>query len=238
MNCKILKLSNGEELIADVQEDSEKYIVNNPMVFLTTTMSDENGLGVDVTFMKDWLNNSDIKTIELSKDRVVAIIDASKKCVRHYTLEKEKNENEEKLKNNLSEQEIEQYMKDVDAIMEQIFNPSSSGDEIPFEDEIPYEEIEREEKRRRKRRKRKKNIENNIIPKEFQDRPMIYLNMVIPPEAIMNLISAGILDPEMIQTMIDQVKKKAKFTGDEKTRKDYGNKFSDWNPDPKSDDYL
>lgn len=238
MNCKILKLSNGEELIADVQEDSEKYIVNNPMVFLTTTMSDENGLGVDVTFMKDWLNNSDIKTIELSKDRVVAIIDASKKCVRHYTLEKEKNENEEKLKNNLSEQEIEQYMKDVDAIMEQIFNPSSNGDEFPFEDEIPYEEIEREEKRRRKRRKRKKNIENNIIPKEFQDRPMIYLNMVIPPEAIMNLISAGILDPEMIQTMIDQVKKKAKFTGDEKTRKDFGNKFSDWNPDPKSDDYL
>ena len=67
---------------------------------------------------------------------------------------------------------------------------------------------------------------------------MIYLNMVIPPEAIMNLISAGILDPEMIQTMIDQVKKKAKFTGDEKTRKDFGNKFSDWNPDPKSDDYL
>lgn len=238
MNCKIIKLSNGEELIADVQEDSEKYIINDPMVFLTTTMSDETGLGVDVTFMKDWLNNSDIKTIELSKDRVVAIIDASKKCIRHYSLEKEKNENEKKIANTLSEQELDEFMKNVDAVMEQMFNPNSVGPDAPFEDELPYDEYEREEKRRKKRRKRKKSIENSMIPKELQDRPMIYLNMVIPPEAIMNLISAGILDPEMIQTMIDQVKKKAKFTGDEKDRKDFGNKFSDWNPDPKSDDYL
>lgn len=238
MNYKIIKLSNGEELIADVQEDSEKYIINNPMVFLTTTMSDEQGIGVDVTFMKDWLNNSDIKTIELSKDRVVAMIDASKKCIKYYNFEIEKIQNEEKMKNNLSEQELEQFIKDIDSVMEKIFNPDEMDENIPYEDEIPYDEIERQEKRRKKRRKRKKNIENNMIPKELQERPMIYLNMVIPPEAIMNLMTAGILDPEILQTMIDEVKKKAKFSGDEKNRKDFGNKFSDWNPDPKSDDYL
>jgi len=238
MNCKIIKLSNGEELIADVQEDSEKYIITNPMVFLTTTMSDDQGLGIDVTFMKDWLNNSDIKTIELNKDKVVAMIDASKKCIKYYNYEVEKTQNEEKMKNNLSEKELEQFMKDIDSVMEKIFNPDGIADDIPYDDELPYDEIERQEKRRKKRRKRKKNIENNMIPKELQERPMIYLNMVIPPEAIMNLMTAGILDPEILQTMIDEVKKKAKFSGDEKNRKDFGNKFSDWNPDPKSDDYL
>jgi len=238
MNCKIIKLSNGEELIADVHENSDKYTINNPMVFLTSTMTDPNGNTVDVTFMKDWLNNSDVKTIDLYKDRVVAMTDASKKCVQHYTLEKEKNENDLKMQNELDQKELEQFMKDVDNIVDQMINSTKYEEEMPYEDETPYEEYERSKKRRKKRRKRKSDDSANMIPKELQERPMIYLNMVIPPEAIMNLISSGILEPEMLQIMIDEVKKKAKFTGDEKNHKDFGNRFSDWNPDPKSDDYL
>ena len=61
--------------------------------------------------------------------------------------------------------------------------------------------------------------------------------MVIPPEAIMNLITSGILEPDMLLKMIDEIKKRNKFTGDEKGREDFGNQFSDWNPDPLSDDY-
>lgn len=237
MNCKILKLSNGEELIADVQEDSEKYIINNPMVFLTSSMIDDNGIPVDVTFMKDWLNNSDIKTIELNKDRVVAVTTASKKCIHHYTLEKEKFEADMKMKNELTDKEYQQFMNDIDNMVSK-FIESQDEPELPFEDETPFEELERMHKRRKKRRKRKKQTNSSLIPEELQDRPMIYLNMVIPPEALMNLITSGIIDPEILQVMIDEVKKKAKFTGDEKNRKDFGNKFSDWNPDPKSDDYL
>ena len=238
MNCKIIKLNNGEEIIADVHEDSDKYTITNPMVFLTSTMTDQNGNTVDVTFMKDWLNHSDLKTIELNKDRVVVIADASKNCIQHYNLEKEKNENEIKMQNELDKKELEEFMKDVDTIVDQMINSAKYEEEMPYEDETPYEEYERRKKRRKKRRKRKSDDSMNMIPKELQERPMIYLNMVIPPEAIMNLISAGILEPEMLQVMIDEVKKKAKFTGDEKSNKDFGNRFSDWNPDPKSDDYL
>ena len=78
---------------------------------------------------------------------------------------------------------------------------------------------------------------SDLIPDELKERPMIYLSMVIPPECIMNLMTAGILDPEHLLEMIKEVKKKNNFTGDEKNREDFGSKFTDWNPDPKSSDY-
>lgn len=80
--------------------------------------------------------------------------------------------------------------------------------------------------------------ETEIGMEKMEEKQMIYMSMVFPPEMIMNLITSGILDPRDIQKMIKEVKKKNKFTGDEKERKDFGNKFSDWNPDPNSDDYA
>ena len=53
----------------------------------------------------------------------------------------------------------------------------------------------------------------------------------------MNLITAGVIEPQVLLNMIDEVKKRNRFTGDEKNRKDFGNNFSDWNPDPNSGDY-
>ena len=235
MNCKILKLSNGEELIADVEEQSDSFLIHNPMVFLTSTMSDMSGIPVDVTFLKDWLNNSDNKSINIQKDRVVAITDAGKKTAEYYDMEKKKNDSEQK---EISDEEMKNFIENVDKMVEDLFQAKQEEEMNNYDESTPYEEYEEQlERKRRKKRKKKKESPFNMIPKEFQERPMIYLNMVIPPEALMNLISAGILDVEMIQTMVDEVKKKNKFTGDEKTRKDFGNKFSDWNPDPKSDDY-
>lgn len=235
MNCKILKLSNGEELIADVEEQSDSFLIHNPMVFLTSTMSDMSGVPVDVTFLKDWLNNSDNKSINIQKDRVFAITDAGKKTAEYYDMEKKKNDSEQK---EISDEEMKNFIENVDKMVEGLFQAKQEEEMNNYDESTPYEEYEEQlERKRRKKRKKKKESPFNMIPKEFQERPMIYLNMVIPPEALMNLISAGILDVEMIQTMVDEVKKKNKFTGDEKTRKDFGNKFSDWNPDPKSDDY-
>lgn len=234
MNYKILKLSNGEELIADVEEHSDSFLIHKPMVFLTSTMTDMNGVPVDVTFLRDWLNNSDNKTISVLKDRVVAITDASKKSIEYYDIEKNKNDTEDK---EISDEDMKNFIENVDKIVEDLFQ-AKQEENNDYDQLSPFEEYEEQlERKRRRKRKKRKQIQNNIIPKELQDRPMIYLNMIIPPEAIMNLISAGVLDIEMIQTMIDEIKKKNKFTGDEKTRKDFGNKFSDWNPDPKSDDY-
>jgi hypothetical protein len=53
----------------------------------------------------------------------------------------------------------------------------------------------------------------------------------------MNMITSGVIKPQVLLDMIEEVKKRNRFTGDEKDRKDFGDKFSDWNPDPNSEDY-
>lgn len=235
MDCKIIKLNNGEEIIANVEENTEKLIVDQPMMFVTSFMTDPFGRTVDVTYLKDWLSHSDNKKIELDKNRIVMMTDASKKSVKIYNLEREKYLKTEESIVVDGEQSIQDMIQEMDRMVDQMVNESSEPHDVntdfPFQEEEPYPA-------RKKKKKKKRSVDNSMIPDELKDRPMLYLNMIIPPEAIMNLISSGILDPEMIQTMIDEVKKKNKFTGDEKTREDFGNKYSDWNPDPKSDDYI
>ena len=69
------------------------------------------------------------------------------------------------------------------------------------------------------------------------DRHMIMMQLYIPAESIMNMITSGILDPQVLLDMIEEVKKRNRFTGDEKKKKTFGNDFTDWNPDPNSTDY-
>ena len=66
---------------------------------------------------------------------------------------------------------------------------------------------------------------------------MIMMQLYIPAESIMNLVTSGVIDPKTLLDMVKEVKKRNRFTGDEKTREDFGNKYSDWNPDPGSDEY-
>lgn len=235
MNYKIIKLNSGEELIADVVENEDSLILTRPMVFVNSTMSSNSGIAVDVTFLKDWLNNSDEKKLEIKKDKIIAIIDPSKKCSAVYDDEKKREDDTIKL-----EEEMEKNPEDLKEQLENMLD-SFINDAQELPDDYYHHMDDAEEqyfaKKRKRRKKKKEPSVSSFIPKELQDRPMIYLNMIIPPEAIMNMITSGILEPEMLQKMIDEVKKKNKFTGDEKTREDFGNQFSDWNPDPTSDDY-
>jgi hypothetical protein len=137
-----------------------------------------------------------------------------------------------------AEEFLQQMDKMVSEIMENSIPESFSQDDKfdNYESFLESEEKKYHQRKRKKKRKKESDI-SNMIPKELRDRPMIYLNMIIPPEAIMNLISSGVLDADVIQKIIDETKKKNNFTGDEKSRGDFGNKLSDWNPDPQSDDY-
>jgi len=235
MNYKIVKLSSGEELIADIVENEDTVTLERPMVFVNSTMSSDSGLAVDVTFMKDWLNNSDIKKLDIKKEKIIAIIEPSKKCSEIYDDEKKREDDTSKIEEEL-ENNPESLKDHLSNMLDNLLNDSS---DLP-DDYYNHMESAEEEyfaKKRKKKRRKKESEVNSFIPKELQERPMIYLNMIIPPEAIMNMITAGIIEPETLQKMVDEVKKKNKFTGDEKNRDDFGNQFSDWNPDPTSDDY-
>lgn len=219
MNCKILKLKSGEEVISILTESKGKYTLDNPMLFRSTTLMDQMGRPFDMTTLKDWLYNSDIKSITIPRSHVVSLVEPSQKCRTMYL---DQLSNLSAVSTEVVSQEdranAEKEMEDMFNELFEKFGPGGEGlDEkgVPFPDE-----------------------ETEIGMEKMDGKQMIYMSMVFPPEMIMNLITSGILDPRDIQKMIKEVKKKNKFTGDEKERKDFGNKFSDWNPDPNSDDYA
>jgi hypothetical protein len=232
---KVFKLVNGDEIIGNIIDSNDSiFKINNPMIFRTSTVMDNRGYPYDVTILKDWMIRSDDKIAEIHKNQVSLIFSPNEKTIKLYNLELDRMENSPE---------------------EQIVN--ADGPDSPFEstpendltnmlddfmDEI-HGIMQDNQKHNQKKKKRKKLPKvdevsfESMIPDELKKRPMIYLSMVIPPEAIMNLMTAGILDPEQLLGMIKEIKKANKFTGDEKKRKDFGNKFSDWNPDPESPDY-
>jgi hypothetical protein len=230
MNYQIIKLVSGEELIAEISESTESTVkLENPMIFKTTTMLDRAGQPYDVTILKDWLLRSDTKNTHILRNMISATLTPNSKTVKLYELELKRSIEQSKVEDEIVNSE--QLLKEMESFDQLLDSFNDFMNDLPFE-------------KPRKRKKRKKQIPTNpvddvksMIPDELKERPMIYLSMIIPPEAIMNLVTSGILDPDQLLAMIEEVKKKEKFTGDEKKREDFGNKFSDWNPDPKSDDY-
>lgn len=238
-NIKIFKLVSGDEIIGDMMEstDDSIYKISQPMIFKTSTVMDNSGYPYDVTVLKDWLIRTDSKIAEISKTQISLVFSPNEQTVKLYTLELER----------IKDTPQEEIVKADDAVMENFaddMNVKAFNDMMDSffsnMDEYMDNYPKHHEKKKRKKRQQPKQTEfnlSNLIPDELKKRPMIYLSMVIPPEAIMNLISAGIIDPEQLLTMIEEIKKENKFTGDEKKRKDFGSKFSDWNPDPESPDY-
>ena len=84
MNCKILKLKSGEEVISILTETKGKYTLKNPMLFRSTTMMDMSGRPYDMTTLKDWLYNSDEKTISIPRSHVASMVEPSQKCKTMY----------------------------------------------------------------------------------------------------------------------------------------------------------
>jgi hypothetical protein len=224
MNYKLIKLNNGEELIGDIIENESSIVVTKPMVFISATLSDPSGIPLNVTMLKDWLDNSDNKIIEIQKSKIIVIIEPAKKTVDFYVNECNK---ESKLSKDMDAMS-KLFTETMGDLFNEMINDSENGVNQNFE---PIQEYQEEKPKKKKRKKKDLSFDR------VEEPEMIYLNMMIPPEMLMNMVTSGIIDPKALDIMIKETKKRSKFTGDEKERKDFGNKFSDWNPDPSSDDY-
>ena len=247
MNYKILKLKNGEELIADISETKVNIKLIDPMVFRTTTLLDGYNKPYDLTILKDWLLFNESKTIELRKSNFISISKPSIRSVKLYLLEKDRlkniksedilpikdliekpNKNKKSKLKDLSPEQNDEIMNEMEDVFNDIFN---SIKKLPPEKFNDYMDSQEEDF-------------DPLLPgmppamnKDFIEKKMIYMTMVFPPEMILNLISSGILSPKDFGKLVKQVLKENKFTGDEKHRKDFGNKWTDWNPDIHGDEY-
>lgn len=244
MNLKILKLKSGEEIAGQILEETETKIkIFQPMIFRMISSYDNKGYPCDVTTLHDWLSNTDSKEVSLPLAHVTYMSEPSDTTKKLYELESIKEFNKSNFKTSIQETQtnnIQSKSNDVDifgAFLQDLIDSASNSlanDKNLYKDFMP----EAEPKKERKKRTPKKNVLPPDMTDESElDRHMIMMQLYIPAESIMNMITSGLLDPKVLLDMIKEVKKRNRFTGDEKHRKDFGDKLTDWNPDPNSDDY-
>lgn len=241
MNLKILKLKSGEEIAAQILEETDLSVkIFQPMVFRVLSSFDDNGNPCDVTTLHDWLMNTDEKQVTLPINHITFIMEPNKDTKKLYELESVKEFDKNNFKTTVQESKLETNMqmneKDADlfgAFLQDLIDSASSGkiDKWNKTDEPPLVP------KRKKRTSKKNSLPPDMVDESELDRHMIMMQLYIPAEAIMNMVTSGLLDPKVLLEMTKEVKKRNRFTGDEKHRKDFGDKLTDWNPDPNSDDY-
>jgi len=243
---KVIKLRSGEELIAEVAEsENGKMTLNRPMIFKSVVLPDQYGNPKEGIILKNWLAFGNEHKTTIPVDFVATILEPANDVVRYYLIEKTRQETgfenkslQEFTNDSLTPPEMDNKQKKSIAEYEEMI--SDMFDSI-------FRDIEEEEIKPKK----PKNQKSKNKPSQEQ---IIHMSMVFPPQVLAHMINEGMIDPREIMDMINYFdlgsnknKKKRKnkresindqkFTGNESDRKDFGNKWTDWNPDPDSDEY-
>ena len=243
MNSKyrILKLRSGEEIIAQIVGQSNgKMIVERPMVF-KSLLVEKFGMKREITVLKNWLYNSSQVRTEIPKDHIATFLEPHSMVEELYELEKDKEDVNPQEKNiiappstdiesndplsndpfDIDPEIIEEHMKKLLDAMKNNVDPElhhSNADGMEF----PVDEME------------------DDINDRTEYEQFIILNMMFPPSILRDMINNGLLDPDELRKInkeannpidspIEEITND--YTGDEKDRDDYGNKWTDWSND-------
>ena len=222
---RVLKLQSGEEIIAKIKgKKGEKIILENPMVFTTQLRSNPFGQTQEITFLKDWLINTEKDTVKIPENFIVTWNSPSTDVAKLYDAERKNKSFRDYKKSSTNPNENNA----LDKILEDLKKLEDQIDEA----------------------------ENNVRPSFPVDSPApfppehpknsIFMSMMLPPDFIKNLIEEGYLDLDDLNDLdypeddigdfYEEINDH-KYTGEEKTDPDYGNRWTDWNPDPLSDEY-
>jgi len=222
---KIIKLKSGEDIIGTVRTSKDGNVkVYRPMIFKSIVQSDLFGNMKELFMLKNWLMLSDDKLAIISKDAINTIINASVDASTLYEAEKNKqNEPKQKAKkpNPMELSEAQAGLDPFDIIDKHIQELLEKSDKMYEQDS---------------------NVKD--LAKRKPDDKMVFMNMIFSPEVLVELLRSGILDRKEFGEMINQITNgngegmnPGKFTGNKKDKKNFGNDWTDWNPDPSSDDY-
>lgn len=248
---KILKLRSGEELIAKIcGESNGKLILERPMIFKTVLLSSPSGRQREITVLKNWLSLSNAIETKIPKDFIATFLEPDSGVIELYDLEKEKEDIDPPTKRKIVEGKdaVKDSNKDSKSKKKSSPNISDMMNELS-EDNIRnlFDLIQRDIR------------ENPELMNELSDSPSPYspfppdnetqnwisMSMFFPPEALLALVDAGLLDLEDVQNLIESLSQDPNNkeqdphnrkisdidTSDETERKDYGSKWTDWSPD-------
>lgn len=236
---RIMKLRSGEEIIARISNSTQhKITVERPMCFRSLMIQDYYGTPKEILVMKNWIPLSVENNIDIPKDHIVSFMNPSPDAVTLYESEKQREDTKSKLtefKKEMNVDEDEEFKK----MMKFLSDNTQKLDDM-------MKDMEKSEEKKPQGKD------------ENQD--MIFMNMMFPPEMLIDLIESDIIDPEVFGEMYKDIKRSRKkkpvspknkktpkknmsegnsqkYTGDQKNHKDFGNRWTDWNPDLSSEDY-
>jgi len=222
---RVLKLQSGEEIIAKIKgKKGEKIILENPMVFTTQLRSTPFGQTQEITFLKDWLINIEKDTVKIPENFIVTWNSPSTDVAKLYDAERKNKSSRDYKKSSTNPNEnnaLDKILEDLKKLEDQI-DETEKNVQPPFPTEPPFP-----------------------LP-PGQSKNSIFMSMMLPPDFIKNLIEEGYLDLDDLDDLVypeDDIGdfyeeiNDHKYTGEEKTDPDYGNRWTDWNPDPLSDEY-
>jgi len=203
------------------------------MVFVTKFMVNPySGNQREVTTLQNWLSNTNEIQAKIPKDFIATFLVPGNDVIELYLLEKEKEDIDdgnlnsrkiikttapEKKLNDISIGDINENLEDtLNEMKEQIENNPDFIDEL-INGDLLEEDYEKENNNN-------SNMQN-----------IITLTMFIPPEALLPLVNAGMLNPKDIKDLIESLNEhNDHYYGDDKDRqqeKDFGNNWRDWSPD-------
>ena len=146
---KVLKLSNGEEIITVIShaDKSRPYIeVKNPLQVNLYPKTVDGGF-VESMALSRWLTVSETQTANLNKNSIVAICDASigltkfyEHCVRKMTLKDDGRDWEEPTEEDMQRLEEEENENEAELKVEETITQSKLENQSETNEENPVEE--------------------------------------------------------------------------------------------------
>ena len=259
--CLLFKLKSGEEVIAHIIKKTKlKYTVENPYIFkMSTVVHPVTTQAHEIVTIHDWMKLTETKTTDIPTDHIVSVVVPSTETKAIYLKElqrkglylkelqnktqrkpisipknpkKDKKDSSDKSNKTeqLSDQEMQNLLRDMFGTMFEM--PGSVGAAYPMEDAgTTPEEFN----------KNPIDLYNELFPpkdkRKSKSIPMVQMSLLFPPEVMIDLMESGLINVNDVNKIAREVKRKLKWTGDERHRQDFGNKPTDWNANPNSDDY-
>ena len=212
---RILKLRSGEDIIGAIRGKSKgKFVIERPMVFETVIVSNAFGGSKEITTLNNWIGFSDDITVKIPEDYVITFLTPSLSTSTLYDLEKEREDtggSERKVKGTPNVEDSmnpEGLLNLFKSLAESEETPVLPFDESPID--VPEEDLPED------------------MPKDF-----VAMTLIFPPDILLTLAENGLIDPNMLEDMLNSGK--IKFN-DKRDEEDYGMDWRDWSPYP--EDYI
>jgi|ETNvirnome_6_100_1030635.scaffolds.fasta_scaffold02205_4 hypothetical protein len=255
---RVLKLRSGEDIIAKINgQTKDKIIIERPMIFIKQYVRDLNGKVRELTVLKNWMSHSTEITTKIPKDYIATFLVPDSNVVNLYDKEKERedlNDNPKKIV------DLSDPFPSPSSMFP--FNENVDTDEEPLTDNPIANELLDDMIDIYMNMKNNNNEENNLEDgyypyasnsPEDQDREndqdsssenmrmknYITMTMFLPPESLISLVDAGLLEMKDIQNLIDTLSDNSlndNNMNNKINKENWGDDWNDWSPDPQ--DYL